>query len=53
MNFRVDQDTWDDVNDLGKDPAAMAARGYKLTAAQVAFAALEATFDTGKDTAGS
>lgn len=44
LNVRVAQDVWDDVNDLGKDPAAVAERGYKLTAAQVAVAALEETF---------
>ena len=48
----VDQDLWDDVNDHGKDPEAVAARGYKLTAAQVAIAALEATFGSGKANAG-
>ncbi|HEY5834955.1 hypothetical protein [Streptomyces sp.] len=44
INVRVAEDLWDAANAHGKDPAQIAARGYKLTAVQVAIAALAETF---------
>lgn len=40
LNVRVPEELWDAANDLGKDPAAVEARGYKLTANSVSIAAL-------------
>jgi hypothetical protein len=40
LNVRVPKAIWDAANDLGKDPAAVQARGYKLTAASISIAAL-------------
>lgn len=44
INVRVSSELWDAANALGKDPEQVAARGYKLTAVQVAIAALVETF---------
>lgn len=44
LNVRVPQARWDAVDEYGKDPAAVADRGYRLTASQVAIAALREHF---------
>lgn len=45
LSVRLKDDTlWEQVNNLGKDPAAVAERGYKVTAESVAKAAMEETF---------
>lgn len=40
LNVRVPKELWDAANALGKDPAAIAKRGYKLTAESASIAAL-------------
>jgi hypothetical protein len=44
LNVRVDSDLWTEANTLGKDPAAVKARGYTVTASSASIAALEARF---------
>lgn len=44
LNVRVPKDLFDRVDALAKDPAAIAERGFKLTARQVAIAALTEAF---------
>lgn len=44
LNVRVPEDLWEAANYLGKDPAAVESRGYKLTANSVAIAALMETY---------
>lgn len=44
LNMRIPTAVWTATNELGEDPAAVAERGYKLTAPQVAIAALEEAF---------
>lgn len=44
INIRIPSDLWDAVDALAKDPAASQDRGYKLTAMQVAIAALHEEF---------
>lgn len=57
INVRIDMRLWNAANDQGKDPKQVAARGgYKLTAAQVAIAALAEAFgqpDTEDSTSGA
>jgi hypothetical protein len=44
INLRVSDDLWDEVDRIAKDPEAVKDRGYKLTAIQVAIAALREEF---------
>lgn len=56
VNVRVDKALWEQANAHGKDPEQVAARGYKLTANQVAIAALHAAFplpETAETTGGA
>jgi hypothetical protein len=51
INVRIAGGLWDAVDRLAKDPAESAQRGYKLTATQVAIAALREEFAEPADAA--
>jgi hypothetical protein len=53
LNVRVDKALWELANAHGKDPEQIAARGYKLTANQVAIAALAEAFPQTADSTGA
>jgi hypothetical protein len=53
INVRIDGRLWDLANAHGADPEQIKARGYKLTANQVAIAALVEAFPQSADSTGA